>query len=820
MPEGPGKGYDVQTVEAKWQAYWDEKGTYEVDEDDPRPAFYDLCMYPYPSGPIHMGHVRNYTLGDVICRHRTMNGYKVLSPMGWDSFGLPAENAAIKEGVHPGVITRQRIAVMKEQIRRLGAVYDWRRELSCCEPDYYRWTQFLFLKLHEAGLAYKAMAPVNWCPSCQTTLANEQAEGGRCERCDTPVEKRDLEQWFFKITDYADQLLDDVDSLEWPERVKTMQRNWIGRSEGVEFAIGVKGRAETIRVFTTRIDTVFGMTYVVLAPEHPLVADLVKGTAREKEVTAFVERVRKTSEIDRMSAEGPLEKRGIDTGAKAINPFNGAEVPIYLADYVLATYGTGAIMAVPGEDERDYEFAMVNELAIIKTTERPEGWTEPIYTGPGTKINSDFFNGMTVDDAKRAGTEWLVERGIGEATVNFRLRDWLISRQRYWGCPIPIVYCPSCGTVPVPEADLPVVLPEDVEFQPSGESPLKSHEAFLNADCPRCGKGAVRETDTMDTFVDSSWYFLRFCDATNENAPFSADKVAHWMPVGQYIGGIEHAILHLMYARFFMKAVADVGLGPKGIREPFANLFTQGMILEGGSKMSKSKGNLVSPAQYFASHGADALRLFHLFMGPPTEDVDWSDRGVDGASRYLARLWRVAITPEELGTVVDRDESDADRLITRGRHALVKKVTDDFDRWTYNTAIAAAMEFTNDLYRYVQSDEGARRATLSDAIDHLLLVLAPMAPHITAELWDRRRGGHIHEESWPAFDAALAQAELVTMIVQVNGKVRDRIEVAAEISEDEMRELAMASAKVQESLDGGDPRKVIVVPPKLVNVVV
>ncbi len=818
MAEGAST-YDFAAVETKWQSYWAEKGTYEVDEDDPRPAFYDLCMYPYPSGPIHMGHVRNYTLGDVVCRHRSMNGYKVLSPMGWDSFGLPAENAAINEGIHPGVITRRRIGVMKEQIQRLGAAYDWRREVSVCEPDYYRWTQHIFLKFYEAGLAYKALAPVNWCPSCRTTLANEQAESGRCERCDTLVEKRDLEQWFFRITEYAQQLLDDVEALEWPERVKTMQRNWIGRSEGVEFDIAIEGRddLDPVRAFTTRIDTVFGMTYVVLAPEHPMVPDLVRGTEHEQSVTEFVERVRKTSEVDRLSTEGALDKRGVDTGAKAINPFNDEPVPIYLADYVLASYGTGAIMAVPGEDERDHEFAVVHELPIVKTTERPEGWSEPVYTGDGKKQNSGFLDGMTVDEAKAAATEFLTERGLGESRVNYRLRDWLISRQRYWGCPIPVIHCPQCGAVPVPEDDLPVLLPEDVEFRPTGESPLESHEGFLNVKCPQCGNAALRETDTMDTFVDSSWYFLRFCDADNENAPFDPDKVAHWMPVQQYIGGIEHAILHLMYARFFMKALADLGLAPKELREPFRRLFTQGMIRMGGAKMSKSKGNVVSPAEFFESHGADALRLFMLFVGPPTEDVDWSDRGVDGASRYLNRLWRLATG--EVGEVVDRDETDADRAITRGRHALVKKVTDDVDRWAYNTAIAQCMEFTNELYAYVQSDVGARRETLDDAVDHLLLVLAPMAPHITAELWELRRGGHLHEEAWPTYDEEMAKAETVTMVVQVNGKVRDRIEVDADIDEDRMRELALASENVQSHLGAGEPKKVITVPPKLVNVV-
>jgi leucyl-tRNA synthetase len=814
------EGYDVQAIEAKWQKVWVENGTYEVDETDPRPKFYDLCMYPYPSGPIHMGHVRNYTLGDVLCRYKTMNGFAVLSPMGWDSFGLPAENAAIADGIHPGIITRQRIAVMKTQIQRLGAAYDWRRELSCCEPDYYRWTQWLFLQLHHAGLAYKQMAPVNWCPSCQTVLANEQAEGGECDRCGTAVVKRDLEQWMLRITRYAEQLLDDLDTVEWPERVKTMQRNWIGRSEGVEFDIAVKGRDDlTIRVFTTRIDTVFGMTYVVLAPEHPLVSQLVAGTGQEREVAEFVERVRNESEVDRLSAEGPLERRGVFTGVYAINPFNGAEIPLYLADYVLGSYGTGAIMAVPGEDQRDFEFAVVHELRIIKTTSRPEGWSEPVYTGPGEKINSGFLDGMTVDEAKAAGTRWLSERALGEAKVNYRLRDWLISRQRYWGCPIPIVYCDEHGAQPVPEGDLPVLLPNDVEFLPSGESPLRRHEGFLRATCPVCGGPATRETDTMDTFVDSSWYFLRFCDARNDRVPFDKAKVAHFMPVDQYIGGIEHAILHLLYARFYTKALADLEIIPSDLREPFTRLFSQGMIRLGGTKMSKSKGNVVSPAEFFESHGADALRLFQVFVGPPGEDADWSDHGVEGASRFLGRLWRLA-TGEAGSEPVEREVTDADRAITRGRHALVARITDEFERWSYNTAVAGCMEFVNDLYRYIQSEEGPRRATLDEAVDTLLLVLAPMVPHITAELWERRRGGHIHEEPWPTFDPELAQSETVEMVIQVNGKVRDRMAVDAGITKEQMVERAVASAKVQEHLGGHEPRRVITVPPKLINLVV
>jgi len=601
-----------------------------------------------------------------------------------------------------------------------------------------------------------------------------------------------------------------------------MQRNWIGRSEGVEFDLGVKGSDTKIRVFTTRIDTVFGMTYAVMAPEHPLVPELTAGTGREREVAEFVERVRNTSEVERQSAEGQLEKRGIFTGAYAINPFNGAEIPLYLADYVLGSYGTGAIMAVPGEDQRDFDFAVVNELPVIKTVERPADWpaTEAVYTGPGKKINSDFMNGMDVAEAKAAGIAWLAERGLGEPKVNFRLRDWLISRQRYWGCPIPVVYCAEHGAQTVPEEDLPVLLPDDVEFLPSGESPLRRHEGFLNASCPKCGGPATRETDTMDTFVDSSWYFLRFCDATNTQAPFDPAKITRWMPVDQYIGGIEHAILHLLYARFFTKALADLDIIPRDVREPFQRLFSQGMIRLGGSKMSKSKGNVVSPAQFFESHGADALRLFQLFVGPPGDDADWSDHGVDGASRFLGRVWRLA-TGEAGAAPVDREETDADRAITRGRHAVVGKVTDDFDRWGYNTAVAACMEYVNELYKYVQAEGGPRRETLDGAIDALLLVLAPMAPHITAELWERRHGAgaHVHEQPWPVHDSELAKAETVTMIVQVNGKVRDRIEVDAAIREEDMEKMALASTRVQEHLAGRTPRNVIIVRPKLVNIV-
>jgi leucyl-tRNA synthetase len=819
------EAYDVQEIERRWQARWRDEGTYQVEADDPRPPFYSLCMYPYPSGPAHQGHVRNYTFGDLIVRHRTMHGFAVLSPMGFDSFGLPAENAAIKTGVHPRPFTDARIAELKESIERLGAVYDWRREVRSHDPSYIRWTQWIFLRFLEAGLAYRRQAPVNWCPGCQTVLANEQVlADGTCERSGDVVAKRNLEQWFFRITAYADQLLDDLDTLDWPERVKVMQRNWIGRSEGAEFDLAVAdapgaGRAAdarpAIRVFTTRPDTSFGMTYVVLAPEHPLVADLTTPGQRAA-VEAFVAEVSTHSEVERQAAEGPVEKRGVFTGSYAVNPFNGQPVPVYLADYVLMGYGTGAIMAVPGEDQRDWDFAEAYDLPIVRTVQPPEGWVGQAYTGDGPAINSQWLDGLEKAEAITTALDWLEAQGIGERKVNFRLRDWLLSRQRFWGCPIPVVYCPDHGAVPVPDDQLPVLAPDDVEFRPTGESPLRFHQGFLRTTCPVCGRPATRETDTMDTFVDSSWYFLRFADPHNAEAPFDPAVVAHWLPVDQYIGGIEHAILHLMYARFFTKALADVGVAPKELREPFARLFTQGMIRMGGSKMSKSKGNLVAPAKYFDTVGADALRLFHLFVGPPADDVDWSDQTdevIDGCARFLNRVWRLATG--QVAPVAGAAAPAGD--LSRATHALVARVSDDYDRWSYNTAVAACMEFTNLLHKHARAGAAAG---LEDAVDRLLLLMAPMTPHVTAELWDRRHPGqHVHAQAWPSFDPALAAALTETMVVQVDGKVRDRIEVEAGVGEAEMRRLALASAKVQAALAGAPPSKVIARPPRLLNLV-
>ncbi|MEI8051814.1 MAG: leucine--tRNA ligase, partial [Actinomycetes bacterium] len=762
------RAYSVTEIETKWQKHWAESGLYEVDNDDPRPKFYALCMYPYPSGSAHQGHVRNYTFGDLVTRFQTMKGHAVLSPFGFDSFGLPAENAAIKTGMHPRVFTDARIEELRASVRQLGAVYDWRREVRSHDPRYMRWTQTIFLKLFEAGLVYRKQAPVNWCPGCSTVLANEQVlTDGTCDRSGDLVEKRDLEQWFFKITDYADELLEGLDGLEWPERVKTMQRNWIGRSEGAEMDLVVDGRPDlAITVFTTRPDTSFGMTYAVLAPEHPMV-EVVTTPAQRASVDELRAKVAGETDIERTSSEGgSLEKRGAFTGAHVINPFTNAPVPLYIADYVLMGYGTGAIMAVPAEDERDFAFATAHGLPIVRTTEPRDGLPEDhvgAYSGDGLKVNSGFLDGLEVVEAKRQAIEWLGTEGKGQGTVNYRLRDWLVSRQRFWGCPIPVIHCESCGVVPVPAADLPVLAPDDVEFTPSGKSPLASHEGFVNVACPTCQQPARRETDTMDTFVDSSWYFLRFCDPFDDEAPFSPEAAARWMPVDQYIGGIEHAILHLLYARFFTKAIIDVGLAPGVGREPFTRLFTQGMIRMDGSKMSKSKGNLVAPTKYYETVGADGLRLFHLFVGPPADDFDWTeqtDQVIDGCGRFLDRLWRLATADHQCRPGEASTTEDAE--VRRATHRTIKKVSEDMERWSYNTAVAQLMELVNLLTRYVKTEGGASQDVLDEAIDALLLLLAPMAPHMPAELYERRHGAHVHEQLWPTFDAALVTAETET----------------------------------------------------------
>ena len=830
------RAYDVIEVEKKWQRLWADEGTYEVDADDPRPPWYVLTMYPYPSGPAHMGHVRNYTFGDLLVRHRTMLGYAVLSPFGFDSFGLPAENAAIKTGTHPRIFTDARIEELKDSITSLGAVYDWRREIRSHDPEYIKWNQVIFQRLLASGLAYRANAPVNWCPGCQTVLANEQVlADGTCERSGDLVEKRDLEQWFFRITRYADELLSGLADLDWPERVKTMQRNWIGRSEGAEFDLVVDGRDGSdgrprlaLRVFTTRPDTSFGMTYAVVAPEHPMVDELTTPEHR-LEVEELRTRAASSTDVERMSESGGLSlfKRGAFTGSSVVNPFTGTPVPVYVADYVLMGYGTGAIMAVPAEDTRDWDFAQAYGLPWVRTVQPPAGWDDPggpggAFTGTGEKINSAWLDGLDIPTAKARAIEWLEAEGIGVGTVNYRLRDWLVSRQRFWGCPIPIVYCPDHGIVPVPADQLPVLAPDDVEFLPTGESPLATNPKFLNTTCPICGGPATRETDTMDTFVDSSWYFLRFTDPWSPDVPFDPEIARHWMPVDQYIGGIEHAILHLLYARFYTKALVDMGLAPEGLREPFARLFTQGMIRMDGKKMSKSKGNLVAPSSYLDTVGADALRLFHLFVGPPADDVDWSaqtDSVIEGCGRFLDRVWRLSVRSDE-GTLTLRvgPLTDADLAIRRASHRLIDRVSRDYERWSYNTAVAACMEFVNRLHPYVRED--GHDEVVNEAVDTLLLLLAPMTPHLAAEAWERRHGDHVHSHSWPVADPELAAEDRVTMVIQINGKVRDRIEVSPAISEGEAEVLALASPAVIEALDGRSPRRVIVRPPKLVNVVV
>ena len=668
-------GYDPAAIEPKWQQRWIDDATYDIDNDDPRPPYYVLSMYPYPSGPAHIGHVRNYTFGDLLVRYRTMCGDGVLWPIGCDGFGLPAENAAIKTGTHPREHTDANIERLSSSLRRIGAVYDRRRTLSSHDPDYIRFTQWIFLKFYEAGLVYRATAPVNWCGGCQTVLANEQVlADGTCERSGDMAQQRELEQWFYRITAYAEELLDGLDGLDWPNRVKVMQRNWIGRSEGAEFTLPIADGAgrprddvDGIPVFTTRPDTSFGMTFAVMSPEHPRVGELV-AEDRRAEVEAFIAAVAERSEIERLSTGGPADKRGVDTGTRVVNPFSDEAIPLFLADYVLTTYGTGAIMAVPGEDQRDWDFATAYGLPIIRTVEPPEDFDSEAYTGDGPSINSQWLNGLWMDEAKAAAIDWLERGGIGERKVNYRLRDWLLSRQRYWGCPIPIVYCEGCGTVPVPYDQLPVALPDDVAFMPTGRSPLVDHPGFLHTACPACGGSARRETDTMDTFVDSSWYFLRFADPDNSEMPFSQEALERWLPVDQYIGGVEHAILHLMYARFFTRALADLGVAPAGLREPFQRLFTQGMVRMGGGKMSKSRGNLVAPEEIIDAHGADALRLAILQVKPPAEDVDWEDFGLEGCARFLGRLWRLAAGTAEAGHSGPHRHSDRSRPGHRSGH--------------------------------------------------------------------------------------------------------------------------------------------------------
>ena len=819
--------YCPQEIEAKWQKIWETEHSCHTEMDTTKPKYYALEMFPYPSGKLHMGHVRNYSIGDVIARFRTMEGYNVLHPMGFDSFGMPAENAAIKNKVHPAEWTYANIANMEKQQRALGLAYDWDREVITCREDYYRWTQWLFELFYKKGLAYKKKASVNWCDTCGTVLANEQVEDGKCWRCKSEVHKKDLAQWFFKITDYADELLADLDKLPgWPERVKTMQANWIGRSEGLEFRLPAPALDAEIPVYTTRPDTVFGMTFVALAPEHPLVEKICAVSDKAEEIRAFCARVKKQSDIERSSSES--EKEGIYTGLCCTNPFNGEQVEIWVTNYVLFEYGTGAVMAVPSEDQRDWMFAEkygIRKILTIRPKDgelRLEDMTAAYTEKEGILINSGKFTGMEMHAAMQAIMDEAEAQGYGKRRVNYRLRDWLISRQRYWGAPIPIINCPKCGEVLVPEAELPVRLPEDVSFAQGAVSPLSSSEHFLHCKCPKCGGDATRETDTMDTFICSSWYYYRYTDPKNTERPFDRDKVNYWAPVDQYIGGIEHAILHLLYARFFTKVLRDAGM--LDFDEPFTNLLTQGMVIKDGAKMSKSLGNVVSPEEIIDRYGADTARLFILFAAPVDRDLDWSDQGVEGAYRFLGRVWRILGQFAETikGAPASYDAatlSTEEAELRRVLHATIKKVTEDVrDRFMFNTAISSIMELVNALYAFQDKEltPGLARETASA----LVRMLAPFAPHITAELWAELFGGNVHAQTWPQYDAAALVQDEVEIVLQINGKVRDRVKVATGLDRAALEQLAAELPRAKELTAGKTIVKVVCVPGKLVNIVV
>lgn len=819
------KSYPFDKIEAKWQKFWREKGLFKVDTANYKDKYYCLMMFPYPSAALHVGHGRNYIIGDVVARYKMMRGLNVLTPMGFDAFGLPAENAAIKGGLHPEVSTLNNIRTMKKQLNQWGVEYDWDREVISCLPEYYKWTQWIFTKLYEEGLAYKKKAFVNWCPSCKTVLANEQVVNGGCERCDTEVLQKDLEQWFFKITAYAERLLKDLDKLEhWPERVKMMQRNWIGRSEGVEIDFKVEGLNETLKCFTTRIDTIYGATFIAVAPEHPMVEKLIAGGKDEKEAAKLVQKMRDESKIDRAAAE--VEKEGVFTGRYVINPVNNEKVPIWVANYILMEYGTGAIMAVPAHDERDFEFAKAYKLPIKVVIDDPKkpldaGTMKEAYIGEGIMVNSGQFNGIGSETAIGKIADYFEEKKIGKRSVQYKLRDWLISRQRFWGAPIPIIYCKRCGTVAVPEKDLPVLLPKNVEFRPTGESPLKSSEEFVNTKCPKCGGPAIRETDTMDTFVDSSWYFLRYITPHLKDKPFDTELVNKWLPVDQYIGGVEHAILHLLYSRFITKFLHDIKW--TGFDEPFKNLFTQGMIIKDGAKMSKSKGNVVSPDRLIADYGADTVRLYTLFIGPPEKDAEWSDRGVEGAYRFLGRVWRLVekVRSQEPGTG-SKAAGKEEEALKRKTHLTIKKVTDDFDSgFHFNTAISSIMELVNEAYDYIAKKEARQQdAVLKDAVEAIILLLSPFVPHMCEELWSViGKKNSIFKASWPGYDRSAIVAEVITMVIQINGKVRSKIEVPFDINDEELKKMALSDPKIKELSANKTIRSLIVVPKKLVNIV-
>jgi len=859
--------YQAKAIEEKWQRIWAEGRSFHVREDVTRPKYYVLEMFPYPSGRIHMGHVRNYSIGDVVARYKRMRGFNVLHPMGWDAFGLPAENAAIERGVHPQAWTEENIVYMKTQLKRMGLSYDWDREVATCQPEYYRWNQWIFLQFFKKGLAYKKNSFVNWCPSCETVLANEQVVDGACWRCDSAVVQKELEQWFFRITDYAEELLSDLDKLEgWPDKVLIMQRNWIGKSTGAEIDFPLVGHEGALRIFTTRPDTIFGATFVSLAVEHPLAQTLARGTPQQQAVEDFIARIRKISQARRDEEE--TEKEGVFTGAYCRNPFTGENIPIYLANFVLMEYGTGAVMAVPAHDQRDFEFAKKYRLPI-RLVIQPAGHdltTETLseaYVDEGVMVESGAFSGLPNTEGKEKIAAFAESKGWGKREIRYRLRDWGVSRQRYWGTPIPIIYCDGCGTVPVPEAQLPVELPKDVPFTGKGGSPLRESKLFSQVACPKCGGAARRETDTMDTFVDSSWYFLRYTSARLPTAPFDVDHAQYWMAVDQYIGGVEHAVLHLLYARFFTKALRDLGLAK--VDEPFTNLLTQGMVsketyrcedhgwlfpgdLVGSEKegwrcaecgrpvtigrvekMSKSKRNIIDPEDLIGRYGADTARLFTLFAAPPEKDLEWSDQGVEGAYRFLSRLWRLIYQQRNLWAQVPptngaTEQSAELRDLRRTIHRTIKKVSDDIDgRFHFNTAIAAIMELFNGLSAAAQGDSQSRAATdvIKEGTEAIIILLAPFVPHIANELWELL--GHddrLDQVSWPTYSEVAIEEEKLLIVVQVNGKVRGKITVPADVTQEYIETNALADPRVIGFIDGKSVRRVVYVPRRLVNVVV
>ena len=821
--------YDFKKIEDKWQKIWQDEKTFKTEDDFSKEKYYVLEMFPYPSGKLHMGHVRNYSIGDAIARIKKMQGFNVLHPMGFDSFGLPAENAAIKNNVEPSEWTEKNTKEMEEQLDKLGFSYDWDREVSTCRPDYYRWMQWIFIQFYKKGLAYKKENPVNWCPSCKTVLANEQVVNGECERCKSTVGKKNLSQWYLEITDYADELLKDLDKLEdWPDKVKTMQKNWIGKSIGAEISFDIVDFDEKLKVFTTRADTVFGVTYMVISPEHPFVKDLIKGRPEEKAALDYIEEVSHKNDIERSSTVA--EKTGVFIGRYAVNPITGKEIPIFISDYVLMGYGTGAIMAVPAHDQRDFDFAKKFNLDIVPVVEPNDSninvnnLTES-FVAEGKMINSGEFNGLDNREAIEKVIDYITEKGIGKKTINYRLRDWLISRQRYWGTPIPMINCPKCGWVPEKEENLPILLPKDVEFTGKGESPLATSKDFANCKCPVCGGDAKRELDTMDTFLDSSWYFLRYCDPHNENMPFSKEKTDYWMSVDQYIGGVEHAILHLLYSRFFQKVFRDLGLVSND--EPFKRLLTQGMVNKDGKKMSKSIGNVVSPDEIIKKYGADTARLFILFAAPPEKELDWSDEGVEGSYRFLNRVYRLAIeTVERINDkqnnskAQDDKKNSDDKELLLMMNAAIKKVTEDAGgRFNFNTAISSIMELVNECYRYKELDH-ARTDLLVDAVKNVVILLYPFAPHIAEEMWESFDSGRLGDQPWPSYDESALERDEVEIVVQINGKIKKKLMVDSKLDKKGLEDFVMANENVIAHIEGKNVIKVIPIPGRLVNIVV